>query len=87
MKQSRSPVIKKKDPLDDLKMDFPEAIKRVIDGKKITRLEWGDNKIFCHIDNDPDVSRDKVLLIMRNGENHQWIVSRADLLGKDWVVV
>jgi hypothetical protein len=66
----------------DHSMTFPEAIQAVIDGKRVTKLEWEANE-------EPESYgelRDGFLMLWRNGKWHQWLVSDGDLLGKDWIV-
>lgn len=60
-------------------MDFPEAIKLVIQGKKIARVSWG-NPDFGFIDKE-------WLSIFTKGGFHTWLISQGDLEGQDWVLV
>lgn len=61
-------------------MSFPEAIQRVIEGHKITKLEWMDINVY-------GVLKDGLLMIRRFDTFHTWIITDGDLLGKDWVVL
>ena len=62
-------------------MDFSVAIRQVIDGKKITRVDWAKPEVFVYISNT-------ILTIkMEDGLNHQWILSEDDLMALDWVVI
>jgi len=70
--QPTSPVIKKQETFD-----FPEAMRRVISGKRITRVEWKDENEF-------GVFKDNFLMLHTKGEFHTWTVSDGDLLAKDW---
>lgn len=62
-------------------MDFPVAIRAVIDGKRITRLEWGNKNDFGEL-------KGGFLQIhtTKDGKFHTWTVSEGDLLAHDWVV-
>lgn len=61
------------------KFDFPTAIEKVMDGEKITRLEWKSKE-------DYGVLKDgKLMLHKANGELAAWWISDGDLWGKDWV--
>lgn len=62
-------------------MDFPSAIQKVIQGHKITKLEWQDPKVFVFI-HDGFLRINKV-----DGTIPQLLVSEADLVGTDWIVV
>ena len=61
-------------------MDFSQAIRRVIDGKKITRPEWGAWYGSIH---------EERLKLFRpeDGKFVDWIVSQGDLIALDWRVV
>jgi hypothetical protein len=61
-------------------MDFPDALRKVIDGKKITKLEWNDPKIYLFLDGGR-------LRMMKENTLFDLIVSDGDLLGTDWVIV
>lgn len=61
-------------------MRFVDALEMVIDGKKITRLEWSDESEYGFMMNS-------ILSIHRGGKVHNWIVSEGDLLAVDWVVI
>lgn len=62
-------------------MTFPEAMKEVIRGQKITRMEW-NNKDFCYLD-----EKLEQLLIFVKRKNHTWVISKGDMMGEDWIVV
>ena len=72
-----SPVIKKPEAFD-----FPEAMRRVIGGKRITKLEWKGNGDYCLL-------KDTFLEIYttKDGKFHAWTVSEGDLTGEDWIEV
>lgn len=82
-----SPIPVQSNPVEkaDLKhLSFTEAIQRILDGQKVTRLDWGDNETYCLLN-------DTYLSIHNSGEPsttiHKWIVSDGDLFGTDWVVI
>jgi hypothetical protein len=60
-------------------MTFPQAIQKVIDGKKIARKEW-ENTDYCFLNGE-------WLSIHRNGNDYIWKVNDGDLNGNDWFVV
>ena len=60
-------------------MDFPEAMKAVIAHKKVQRLDWPD-KVY-------GVMKDGFLMLQKEDGPHQWLVSDADMLAQDWVVL
>ena len=68
-------------PVKNLGMTFPEAIKEVIEGKKIHKLEWENKEFYGFLD------ADKLSLHKPDGKNYQWLVNDGDLLGTDWIVI
>ncbi len=62
-------------------IDFPNAIREVIAGKKIHKLEWEDKEYYGFLNSD------KLSLHKPDGKNYQWIISDGDLYGTDWIVL
>lgn len=78
MKKLTSPVIKKQ---EFPPTDFPGALKAVINNRKITKLEWGNNAYY-------GVLKDGYLMLHKADDKfYTWIISDGDLLGQDWVVL
>jgi len=61
-------------------LTFDEAMKAIINGERITKLEW-------HNPNQYGQMREGWLMIRRGGVWYQWLVNDGDLLGTDWMVV
>ena len=65
-------------------LDFHEAIDAILDGERVTRLEWKDKRAYCLL-------KDDLLQIHKAGESerllHPWIVNNGDLGGLDWFVL
>lgn len=62
-------------------LDFYEALKEVMTGKSITKLEWGNRNIF-------GILKDTHLMLHKNDNRYyDWILSEADIRGDDWVVL
>ena len=59
-------------------MDFPAAMREVINGKKIKRLEWNNSDYAILKDGWLSIWRDKFFV---------WKINDGDLEGQDWVVV
>lgn len=91
MKKKSSPVpkAKKVSPVPKMKkvskmMTFGEAMKEVVDGKRVTKLEWEriDEYVFL---------KDGFLCNHHAGQPedriHRLMVSEGDLIGKDWMVI
>ena len=71
--QAQSPVVRAQ-----AVMDFPDAIRALIKGAKIARVEWS-NDDFCQ-------RWDGWLMVNRAGKWHTWQVSSADMDAKDWII-
>ena len=62
-------------------MDFSTAIKEVVAGKKITKLEWANSNIY-------GVLKDDILMLYKeDGKFYQWILSLSDIVGDDYIIV
>ena len=77
---NESPVPKEAEVVIEVGMDFPSAMREVLDGKKITRKEWEDKDSYGVLESD-------FLMIKNSTGLHQWIVSEADLRATDWLII
>ena len=62
-------------------LDFYEALKAVMDNKKIFREEWEDKEYYGFMHDG------KLCLHKPDGNTHQWIISDGDMTGTDWIVL
>lgn len=62
-------------------MDFPDALREVIAGKKITKLEWCNKIVYG------EMKDERLTLWKDDGKAYHWILSLGDVSGKDWVIV
>ena len=62
-------------------MGFYSALRMLAAGKKITRLEWKDAKVYGLIDNGV------VKLHKADNKLYKWIINAGDLEASDWMVV
>ena len=60
-------------------INFYDAIKEIVNGKRVTKLEWA-NDDYCFM-------RAEILHIHTKGQDHRWVISEADIVGEDWVLV
>ena len=75
-----SPVIKKQDK-QQLTLSFPDAVKRLIDGKKVTKKEWNDEHTY-------GVLHEGILRLHKaDNQYYNWIISDGDLMGDDWYTI
>ena len=65
---------------ESLTMDFPDAIRQIMDGKKVARMSW-NNKDYCLM------GEDEFLTVFTGDKLHRWLISLGDTSGNDWYVV
>lgn len=61
-------------------MNFFTALKAVLNGKIITKLEWDNTEIY-------GLLRNAQLQLHKPDGFHVWIISEGDMLGEDWVII
>jgi len=62
-------------------LDFPSAIKKVIEGNKIYRLEWKNEEFYGML-------KDSHLKLHKpDGKFYDWILNDGDLKGTDWIIL
>ena len=77
----KSPVPQIRNNESNNPMNFSQAVNILVDGKKITRLEWNDESTYI-------VLKDERLKIVKpSGKVHDLIISAGDMYGTDWVIV
>lgn len=64
---------------ESITMNFPDAIKAIIEGKKVSRISWGND--------DYGFIQKEWLTIYTKGEDHTWLVSQGDMEGNDWFIL
>lgn len=62
------------------KLTFYDALREMMEGKKVTKLEWKDKHIYGLMANE-------FLSIHINYQIKAWSVSLSDIEGTDWVVL
>ena len=72
-------IMGKRKPGNPEIMDFPNAIRKVINGEKIRRISWPEPKDYALLKED-------FLVIFTKGDFFKWTINDGDLLGKDWVI-
>ena len=81
METITSPVPKQKHDDKPACLDFSQAIKEAVKGKKIHKLEWGDKGYYGFL-------KDEILLLHKpDGKSYQWVLSLGDLEGTDYIVL
>ena len=61
-------------------MDFLDAMRELMNGKKIRRVSWPDPR-------DYGLLRNGWVSILRGDKFHTWNINDGDLEGRDWTVV
>lgn len=64
---------------ESITMDFIQAMKHLIDGKKISRVSWG-NTDYC-------LMKDGWISIYTKDKFHTWSINDGDTDGQDWFIV
>lgn len=77
--QSPTPVKITDVKVGPVSFDFYEALRRIVDGKKVTKLEWKDNNFYGVMENQI------VKIHKSDGKNYSWILSNGDVAGEDYV--
>ena len=72
-----SPVPQKSKPIT---MSFGETMGELLNKKKITRVEWADVEEYGFL-------KDTFLSIHTKEKDHRWLVSEADMVAVDWIVL
>jgi hypothetical protein len=70
---------------NNLTMDFYAALKKVLEGHKVSRLEWIKNDVMYL--SEPDEKKDRTLYVTFDGEPHMFIVREVDIVATDWYIV
>ena len=72
-----TPIPRKKG--ESLTMDFIDAMRKIKEGMKVTRISW-DNTDYC-------LMKDGWLTIYTKNAFHTWSVNDGDMEGQDWIVI
>jgi hypothetical protein len=70
------------EPKEEWKPDlitFPEAIKEITIGRKVSRVAWPKS--------DYGILKDSYLMLFIDGEFKKWLVRDGDMIAEDWFVV
>ena len=63
-----------------IKMDFPTAMRAVINGKQVMRASWQQKEIVFLFNGFLSIKK-------ADGNIHRLFVSDGDLIGDDWIVM
>jgi len=61
-------------------LSFPEAMQAVMDGEKVTRIEWDNKEEYGFMLNER-------LTVHTKGKDHTWMVSEGDMVARDWIIL
>ena len=61
-------------------MDFPNAIRAVTDGAKVTKLEWDNPDVIVWLEG-------RLKIKLADNTIHDLIVTDGDMIGEDWVII
>lgn len=77
--QNYTPLPKK--PEVKFNMNFANALFEIIQGKKVTKMDWKDKNVYGFMKDDI------LMLRLADGLEHRWIVSKSDITGQDYLIV
>jgi precorrin-3B methylase len=72
-----SPIIESNEPQT---ISFGEAMKKIAEGSRVTKIEWGDKEIYGFL-------RAGILHIHNHEGEHKWMISDGDINGTDYIVL
>jgi len=80
METTTSPVFEKKDNKQKT-LNFNQIIGALLEGKKVHKLEWEDKGYYVYL-------KDEILLLRKpGGKKYQWVLSKGDLEGTDYIIL
>ncbi len=77
MNKSSTPLPSSAPPEDT--MDFSEAIREIIKGEHVTKIEWNNKDTYIYL-------RETLRIHFSDGKDVDLIVSDGDMLGMDWII-
>lgn len=60
-------------------LDFPDAMRAVMNGREVTKQEWGDRNIYVFLSGRLKINKPEGVFDL--------IFSDGDVLGKDWIIL
>ena len=78
--QSHSPTPISVPKVDKGQMSFPDAMKEVIKGNRVTKLEWNDEGTYLYL-------QGHLRIRFSDDRDTDLIISDGDMIGLDWVVI
>ena len=70
-------------PAEGKTMDFPEALRAVMQGACITKLEWNNPQIYGVL----DINRELLMIHKDDDKFYTWTISFGDMYGEDWISI
>lgn len=62
-------------------LNFPDAMREILNGKRITRKSWETNDVYCCL-------KDTFLMIHKSdGKYYTWTVNDGDMSAIDWITL
>lgn len=75
-----SPILPEAKVITEKDFDFPEAIRRMTDGAKVTKREWKNPDVYGMV-------KDGILMLHKaDGKFYKWLISDGDLGGLDYTI-
>ena len=77
---AESPTPSRKKNQEPTLIDFPSALRLVLDGKKVSKKDWGSTEEYFYL-------KEEWLILHTGGEEHTYQIRDVDLKGKDYFVI
>ena len=72
---------KSQSPASNKQLNFYDALKSVMGGKKVTKSEWNNKEVYGVLDEA------RLKLHKLDGKLYDWILSDVDILGSDYIIL
>lgn len=76
-------------PVDDVTMDFGDALRKLKDGERLTRLGWNGKGQFLELqvpDEHSKMTLPYIFITTVQGARIPWLASQTDMLATDWII-
>lgn len=77
-------------PVGDVVMDFGDALRKLKDGERVTRLGWNGKGQFLELqvpDEHSKMTLPYIFITTVQAARVPWLASQTDMLAADWVIV
>jgi len=62
-------------------MSFVQAIQEIVNGRKVSRVEWADKNYYALL------TEGRIKLHKPDGALNEWVISDGDAHAEDWIAI